>query len=49
MAKSKKLSAKETLQAVSNNRNEQYKSALKEAADQGAKLALEIINKSTVK
>jgi hypothetical protein len=47
MSKSKKLSPLETLKVVSELQTAEYVSALKEAADKGAKMALEVINGST--
>lgn len=43
------LSPREVLEAVQNMIKAEYLSALKQGADQGAKLALEIINGSTQK
>lgn len=45
----KDLSPKEVLEAVQNCIKAEYLSALKQGADHGAKLALEIINGSTQK
>lgn len=47
MKKSKQLSPMETFKSVSENQTAKYVSALREAADKGAKMALEVINRYT--
>ncbi|MBV5348828.1 hypothetical protein JZU61_04245 [bacterium] len=49
MKKQKEQNPKEVLEIVENMIKAEYTSVLREAADQGAKKALEIINGSTSK